>query len=134
MNKFKVYFDGNCVVCSTEIGFYRTKPGAGALEWVDISSASFDAASEGLDPTEVVRVFHVRDENGHLVTGVDAFVEIWRRIPSLKMWVRLSSLPGAHWALQAGYAVFTRLRPYLPRSGPACSDGACAMKTARSTQ
>jgi predicted DCC family thiol-disulfide oxidoreductase YuxK len=128
MSQFKVYFDGKCVVCSSEIAFYRSKPGAAALQWVDLSLPSFDAKLEGVDPDDVIRVFHVRDETGKLITGVEAFIEIWRRVPSLSLWVRLSSLPGAIHALRAGYAVFARLRPYLPRRGPECADGTCARK------
>ncbi|NDC39803.1 MAG: DUF393 domain-containing protein, partial [Proteobacteria bacterium] len=68
---FKVYFDGLCVLCSAEIEFYRRRPGQEAIEWVDISSPGFSAEAEGVDPVLVNRFFHVRQEDGRLVSGVD---------------------------------------------------------------
>ena len=125
MATFKVYFDGKCVICSKEIAFYRRQSGAQTLEWVDISRPDFDALAEGLDPKEVVRVFHVRDEAGQLIQGVDGFIEIWRRLPRLRRWVKLSQTPGARSLLALGYQVFIRVRPLLPRYKDSCSDGYC---------
>ncbi|MEN9723608.1 MAG: hypothetical protein RJB38_1594 [Pseudomonadota bacterium] len=132
MAAFRVYFDGKCVLCSREIEFYRKQSGAEALEWVDISYPGFDAKAEGLDPLTVMRVFHVRNELGELVTGVDGFIEIWKRLPALSLWVKGSKLPGARTLMKWGYQVFIRVRPWLPRREEDCPDGYCA--TGRSAQ
>ncbi|MFZ9594961.1 MAG: thiol-disulfide oxidoreductase DCC family protein [Bdellovibrionia bacterium] len=125
MEKAKVYFDGKCILCSREIQFYQRQQGSDAIEWVDISSELFDAKKEGLDPDEVQRVFHVRDEQGTLFLGVPGFVEIWKRLPALRRWVALSKLPGAQSVMNLGYALFIRARPYLPRRKDDCVDGHC---------
>lgn len=132
MSRFKVYFDGKCVVCSHEIEFYRRRAGAEKIDWVDISLLSFDALAEGLDPREVTRVFHVRDEAGRLITGVDAFIEIWKRLPSLALWAAGARLPGARPLMQVGYWAFVRIRPWLPRRKDECPDGTCEHRYSRS--
>jgi predicted DCC family thiol-disulfide oxidoreductase YuxK len=122
----KVYFDGGCRVCSREIDFYRRKRGSEKIQWVDISKSNFDARSEGLDPKTIMRVFHVRDERGNLITGVPAFIEIWKRLPDLQFWESLTHVPGARTAMGLGYSVFMRVRPYLPRRKPEeCESGHC---------
>lgn len=125
MARFKVYFDGKCVVCSKEIDYYRKKAGSSKIDWVDISVSGFDAKSEGLDASEIKRVFHVRDESGHLFTGVDGFVEIWKRLSGLSAWVKASQAPGAKHLMKLGYHVFIKIRPYLPRKSKDCHDGYC---------
>ena len=129
-----VYFDGLCPLCSREIDYYRKKPGALNINWVDITAPGFDAKREGLDPDRVHAVFHVKQASGELVTGVDAFVEIWKAIPELHTWATLARVPGARPCMKIGYALFARVRPYLPRrtrSGDSCETGACLPKSAR---
>ena len=125
----KVYFDGLCPLCSREIDYYRTKNGASAIGWIDITQPGFDAVSEGLDPALVHRYFHVKDQSGKVTSGIDAFIEIWSRIPALKLWKTASSLPGARPVMKLGYALFARVRPWLPRRRRnSCSDEACALR------
>ena len=125
-----VYFDGLCPLCSREIDYYRTKAGADNVSWVDITSVGFDARAEGLDPDRVHAVFHVKTTTGTIVAGVEAFIEIWKVIPALNTWARLSELPGVKPAMRLGYTVFARIRPYLPRrKRDDCDTGLCDPST-----
>jgi predicted DCC family thiol-disulfide oxidoreductase YuxK len=126
LNRFKVFYDGLCVVCSREIRFYRRLRGSENLDWIDIASPQFVAAEYGLDPKEAERYFHVSNERGQLISGVDAFVEIWKRLPALKLWVKLSTIPGVKPMLKLGYRGFVRIRPYLPRHPSSCESDRCA--------
>lgn len=124
---FKVYFDGLCIVCSTEIDFYRRKPGQEAISWIDISAPGFDPVAEGVDPVLVNRYFHVRLESGRLISGVDGFIEIWKRIPSIAWWASVSQFPGVRPLMKLGYSGFVLVRPLLPRRKAAdCHNGACS--------
>jgi len=126
MAQLKVYYDGLCVLCSREIEVYRRRDLDQRVDWIDISLPGFDASKEGLDPVLVNRFFHVRRADGQVIAGVDAFVEIWKTIPSLRLMAKAADLPGARAAMRAGYAIFARVRPYLPRrSRPECDNGAC---------
>lgn len=115
-----VYFDGLCRLCSREIQHYRKMRGSGQIRFVDITSADFEAEREQLDPRAVHRHLHARDAEGRLHIGVDAFVQIWRRLPALAFLASLAQRQPVHKSLRALYAIFVRIRPLLPRKS--CHD------------
>lgn len=122
----KVFYDGLCPLCSREIDYYKKKDQSALIKWCDITEPGFDAQAENLDPTEVHRIFHVKNTAGEIITGVEAFVEIWRTLPELKNWARASQIPGVKPAMKLGYFVFAKVRPFLPRkTRPDCADGNC---------
>jgi len=120
-NKIQVYFDGLCHLCSREINHYRKQTGSDEIQFVDITAPDFEPKKAGLDPIRVHREMHVRKSNGSLVTGVDAFIAIWEVLPRYHFAARFGkrALPRA--LLTAGYHVFARVRPYLPRKKADCS-------------
>lgn len=110
----KVLVDGNCKVCDWEISKYkRMRPEA--IELVDISDDSFDAAAFGLDATAVNRRMHVIAEDGTVRVGVAAFAEIWRQIPKLRPAARAIAWPGLRHLAALGYEAFAVVRPWLPK-------------------
>ena len=124
MNKTKgvIYFDGLCKACSAEINHYRKLPGSESFDFVDITSLTFKPEDHGLDPVKVHKVMHVRDSNGVLHEGVDAFVTIWKEIPRYHFLARLSKKQFIRWTLEQGYKAFVVIRPYLPRKKLDCSE------------
>jgi predicted DCC family thiol-disulfide oxidoreductase YuxK len=123
----RVYFDGACHLCSREIEHYRRLTPVRDLVWVDISAPTFSAEAEGLDPVRVNEVMHVRDAQGRLLEGVEAFFEIWQHFPRYQKWVPLAKLPGVYHALKVGYHCFARARPFLPkRRNAVCGTGQCS--------
>lgn len=113
--KIKVYFDGLCHLCSREINHYRSMRGSENIDFQDITSATFDAKSQGLDPNEVHKNMHVRDREGAVRVGVDGFIAIWNELPSLRFLVPIASFGPIHLILRLGYFCFTKIRPMLPR-------------------
>lgn len=111
----KVYFDGDCYVCSLEVDHYGKNRGACQLDWVDITDQSFVPEREGLDSKRIHKVFHVRTASGELLEGVDAFREIWKNLPGYEWAYRISGFTPVRWAMMGGYEVFRRIRPYLPK-------------------
>jgi predicted DCC family thiol-disulfide oxidoreductase YuxK len=81
MNQLTAFYDGGCPLCRREIAHYRRIDRRSAIHWVDITSdrAALDAA--GLDLATAMRRIHAQEPDGRLVTGVGAFVAIWRRLP-----------------------------------------------------
>ncbi|MFM8315266.1 MAG: thiol-disulfide oxidoreductase DCC family protein [Deltaproteobacteria bacterium] len=126
---FQVFYDGACYLCSSEIDHYRKKQSAKPIEYVDISSPEFKASEHGLSEKDVNLKMHVRCEDGSLRTDVEAFFEIWRRIPPYD---RLAKVLDREWlkpVLRVGYFGFARIRPYLPKKkGIHCESGACEVK------
>lgn len=118
--QLSVFFDGLCPLCSREIDHYRKQQGSEKLTFIDITSDTFDAAGEGLDPRRVHKVMHTRDQSGKLYTGVDAFVAIWDILPKYGWLAKIARNGLARPLMDFGYNVFAAVRPYLPRKTKDC--------------
>ena len=109
--ELQVYYDGGCPVCSREISFYRSRPGAERFEWVDVTRS--DAVlGPGLTPQAALARMHVRDASGTLLSGADAFATMWRMMPGFKWLGWLLVMPPfgvlAEWAYR-GFLVARKL-------------------------
>jgi predicted DCC family thiol-disulfide oxidoreductase YuxK len=107
-----VYFDGSCPLCRAEIGHYRKQRGAETIAFVDVSDADVPLAC-GIDRDAAVARFHVRESDGRLLSGAEAFTRIWARLPAWSWASRLSALPGVTSVLEIGYRAFLPVRPAL---------------------
>jgi len=125
---FKVFYDGACYLCSTEINHYRKKDTSVPFEYIDISAPNFSAVEYGLDEKQVNQEMHIQCEDGKVHTGVEAFLEIWRRIPNYN---KLAWALDRNWikpVLRIGYHGFATIRPYLPKRKGSCDTGVCNTK------
>ena len=116
--KLTVFYDGLCQLCSREIDHYRKQDGASNIDFIDICQPGFKAEDQGVDPFEVHKVMHVRRPDGTLATRVEAFVEIWERLPKYRRFAKWARLRGVNQCLEVGYTAFAFVRPYLPRKKP----------------
>jgi predicted DCC family thiol-disulfide oxidoreductase YuxK len=105
-----VYFDSACPVCRREVAHYRRQCGADAITWVDAATCDEEALGPGLDRRTALGRFHVREADGALVSGAEAFIAIWRRLPALARLAPLASSRPMLALLDACYAVFLRMR------------------------
>ena len=125
---YTVFYDGNCIVCDTEVNYYLKMPHEGRLQGINIAAPEFDATDHGPSYDDFMAQMHLRSADGQWFLGVDAFTLMWR------------ALPGRHWHLMAwliqipvlrtlarfGYRIFARNRHRLPRRS--CNDGTCEIK------
>jgi len=88
-----VIYNGTCPICSREIEMYRDRVEAvgGDLGFVDLNEADLDAI--GLTSDEAARRLYVVRE-GQLISGVEAFLHLWRETPGFGFLARLVGLPG----------------------------------------
>ena len=105
-----VFFDGNCGLCRREISFYRKIASKEAVNWVDLSVTPDILVSEGVDPLDALRILHVRNDKKQLVTGVDAFVAIWKSVPPFGPLAFLVGLPLIRPMVEWAYARFAERR------------------------
>lgn len=111
----KVFYDGLCVVCSSEINHYKKMQGGDKIDFVDITSLDFNASKENLNPHSVHKELHAKDKNGNVYIGVDAFVLIWSQIDKLNWLSKMAQTWPIKKVLQLNYKFFVKVRPYLPR-------------------
>ena len=119
-----VFFDGACPLCRKEIGWYRRRRGAEAIDWVDLSQVRTTYAAPDLLTADALKRFHVRLPDGRLVSGGGAFAELWARLPTFTLLGRVMRTRAMAPALELFYRGFLRFRPVLQRlmsSQVACS-------------
>lgn len=126
MARLQIFYDGLCHLCSREINHYRKKAIPGTVEFVDITSSSFDPVAEGFDPKRVNLHLHARLD-GQLFIGVDAFRAIWSVIPGYGWLKSLTGLPIVYHVSKLLYAIFARIRPLFPKR-KTCENGQCAVE------
>ncbi|MBL4818311.1 MAG: DUF393 domain-containing protein [Deltaproteobacteria bacterium] len=88
---FTIFYDGSCGLCRKEMAQLKAKDTQEKLELVDAMAPNFDAATQDLEPTKLRQMIHLKDAQGNLYVGVDAFAIIWRVTghPWLAYWCRM---------------------------------------------
>jgi predicted DCC family thiol-disulfide oxidoreductase YuxK len=129
----RVFYDGSCIVCATEIEHYLRKDHGEKLVDVDISSPDFDAASYQIPFADFMHQLHAIDQDGQVFTGVDSFWAIWQAFPTSTIFGlmgRIIQLPVVNQLARIGYWLFARIRPYLPKRHQ-CESGTCSIHKKR---
>jgi len=109
-----VYYDGSCPVCTAEIGHYARRVAAGEVRFEDVSQADADTGEDLARPEAMAR-FHVRQEDGTLLSGAAGFAALWRATPGWRWLGQIARLPGVTTLLELAYRGFLPLRPLLVR-------------------
>jgi predicted DCC family thiol-disulfide oxidoreductase YuxK len=98
----RVLFNGDCPVCSFEIGHYQTYSADKGLpiRFDDLNGP--DLADWGFDPDTAARRLYVLHQ-GEVTSGVDAFLVLWRQMPRWRWMARVVGLPGIRQAASLTY-------------------------------
>lgn len=124
----RIFYDGACSVCATEIERYGRMDREGRLILVDISAPDFDPSPLGITLDEFMYQMHVIDRAGTVYRNVEAFWAIWQAFPSstfLGLMGMLVTLPVVNPVAQLCYHGFARIRRYLPKRADNCTTGSC---------
>lgn len=108
-----VFYDGGCPLCATEIGFYRRRRGHERVCWLDVSETPADQLTPGLTRDQALKRFHVRQGDGRLLSGGQAFAALWAVLPGFSWLGRAFRLGPLAWAIDRAYDAFLRWRPML---------------------
>lgn len=109
----RIFFDGQCPLCSREIKHYLTLDDQGHLIPVDIAAPDFQAQSYGLDAHLVHSVMHAQDAAGIIYTRVDAFLAIWQAVrptPAVRLGLWLMRIKPLRFLADIAYMAFARNR------------------------
>ncbi|MGX2042060.1 thiol-disulfide oxidoreductase DCC family protein [Methylocaldum sp. MU1018] len=112
--KITVYYDGACPRCVRDRRHYERLAGKGREQvcWFDITGREERLREIGIDPGKALTELHVRDERGHIVSELDAYILLMKRVPLLKPLAWLIGLPAIRPLLARLYhgMVIRRLR------------------------
>ena len=109
-----VLYDGACPLCRREIGLYRDLPASAPLRFEDVSDPA-TALPEGVSRSRLLARFHVRQADGRLLGGAQAFLAMWAVLPGWRWLARAGRIPAVAWLMERAYRGFRRLRPVLQR-------------------
>ena len=108
-----VWYNTKCPVCDAGIAWQRQRlikaARAGTIAFRDINLEPEALAGHGVSLEDIRRRLNGLDAGGHLVTGIDCAIAIWRLTPGTVWLARLFSLPGIHALANFGYDAFANL-------------------------
>ncbi len=122
--KLKIFYDGACLVCHTEIEIYRKHDENNQIDFIDISLPSFDESSYPITKHHLNKYFHIQLPTGLFLHGVPAFMEIWKVIPKWQWVEKVTNNFLCRSLMELGYFFFVYIRPYLPKRRN-CESDAC---------
>ncbi len=109
-----VLYDGACPLCRREIGVYRGLKPTTPVCFSDVSDTAQPLPS-GTTREQLMARFHVRQADGQLLSGAQAFLALWAALPGWRWLALVGRVPGATWAMERTYRLFLRVRPLMQR-------------------
>ncbi|WP_031432435.1 thiol-disulfide oxidoreductase DCC family protein [Methylomarinum vadi] len=93
--KICVYYDGACPRCVRDRTSYEKLAGiaGGDVCWVDITGQEQKLRQLGIDPDKALQELHVKDKDGRVVSELDAYILLMRKVPLLRPLAWLIALP-----------------------------------------
>lgn len=106
----EVYYDGKCGLCSREIGYYKRLTPRTSIVWNDIATHPELLEGTGMSQSDALLYLRVRNKDGHIKTGLDAFLVIWRQFRGWRFLASLAALPGIYRGVSFAYRKFADRR------------------------
>lgn len=118
--RISVFYDGACPLCVREIGFLQRSFKDETVDWQNIAveegvSSADEEVVPGLSRDAALKRFHIRNEQGELVSGAGAFLSIWKLHPRYGRIAKLMDRSSILWVLNHMYHGFLIIRPTLQR-------------------
>jgi predicted DCC family thiol-disulfide oxidoreductase YuxK len=123
----RIFYDGSCVVCSTEIEHYLRQNHGGRLVAVDIHAPDFDPAQYHISLDDFMYELHAIDQSGRIYRGVESFWAIWQAFPASTLYGIMATvidMPVINPVARLLYKAFAGIRPWLPKRHD-CTSGTC---------
>ena len=112
----KIFFDGECPICSREIHFYKRKAGTVRCEWVDVNRLSEEFIPNGYTRDDLLKRFYVNHPTEGITSGAMAFALLWQEIFGWHWVVDALKVPIIGQTCDFTYRVFLFIRQtYLRR-------------------
>lgn len=125
--KTTIYFDSGCPVCAAGAAHWQGRDWARRTEWVDLMEQPDALAAEGIGFAAAMETLHVRDREGRLIAGGDAFLELWDELPAWRWLSRVIRAAGLSQTFDRVYRWHSR-----GRFEKRCGEGGCPVPGAGS--
>ncbi len=90
-----VFYDGACPTCVRDRYQYEKLSGdAGKnVNWFDITGREERLREMGIDPQKALKELHVQNENQQILSEMDAYILLMKKVPLLRPLAWLIGLP-----------------------------------------
>ena len=90
-----VYYDGACPTCVRDRHHYEKLSGIAGknVNWFDITGQEERLREIGIDPQKAIMELHVKNENQQILSEMDAYILLMKKMPLLRPLARLIGLP-----------------------------------------
>jgi len=110
-----VYYDGSCRLCQKEISFYKNQLGADKIKWLNLATIPSEKIDSELTKNVAMKRFHVKLENGQIISGASAFIALWKTLPKFSRIGQFLDSPRKIFILEYTYKIFLVFRPFLQK-------------------
>ena len=132
--EIKVLYDGNCPICSKEVGMLKRRDHKrNGIIFEDIAAPDFDAAVYDLDQDTVMARIHGVLPDGTVVEGLEVFRRAYRAV-GLGWLMAPTGWPGLRQLMDACYRVFARNRLRWTGRAKTCPKDLCKERIAPVTR
>lgn len=109
MSQLRVFYDGQCPLCLTEINHLRRLNKAAALDLQDINANDFGQRFPHINVVAADRILHGERADGTLIYGLDVTCEAWQLVGK-GHWFSFLRWPVFRPIADLGYRFFARHR------------------------
>jgi predicted DCC family thiol-disulfide oxidoreductase YuxK len=90
-----VYYDGACPTCIKDRHHYERLSGRAGKNviWFDITGQNVRLREIGIDPYKALMELHVKNENQHILSEIDAYILLLKKVRLLRPLAWLIGLP-----------------------------------------
>lgn len=112
--QYTVYYDGACPVCNVEVSHIRSRDRHQVMNFIDISSPSFQADETGRSQQQLMSRIHAQTEDGQWETGMPVLRQMYHHA-GLSHWLAWTAYPGLSRAFDGLYGWFANHRMAISR-------------------
>jgi len=89
----RVFYDGQCSLCSREINYYKKIAPPNQFDWIDITQDATPLESLGINYSTGLRLLHTQDSAGTIHIGIESFISIWNHLKGWRILAKIINLP-----------------------------------------
>ncbi len=102
------HYNSACPVCRSGVAAQQGAMGACEIEWIDVHANPEAVRALGVDIEAVREKLHLREADGRVRIGADAFGALWSHTRGLRWLARLLAFPRMRALAQRAYDAFAR--------------------------
>ena len=114
MAELKIFYDGGCPLCLSEMKHLMKLDQQQKIDLVDINQESFQAKYPNINREKADRILHGQLANGKILLGLDVTHKAWNLVGKGK-WIAIIRWPIIRIFADFAYLQFARHRNFLSR-------------------